>query len=158
MALYRRLTKRVTRVGLRFQDATERRKVLFHRLFKKSPSAPSPEIDAIIRSYINTWKRFDIPMPSDYAEQLRDSFPFTPELLDVALVRISQSKGGFQSTRGALGFLAALVRSCCQATHLITMADASMLDSELRSWLADLDPSQNLLTCAESNLNELRSY
>ena len=150
--------KRVTRVELRFQDATDRRRVLFHRLFKKSPSAPSPEIDAIIRSYVNAWKRFDIPMPSDYAEQLRESFPFTPELLDVALVRIRQSKGGFQGTRGALGFLAALVRGRCQSTHLITMADASMLDPELRSWLADLDPSQNLLTCAESNLNELRSY
>jgi hypothetical protein len=39
----------------------------------------------------------------------------------------------------------------------ITMADASLLDPELRSWLADLDPSQNLLACAESNLRELRN-
>ena len=39
-------------------------------------------------------------------------------------MRIRQSKGGFQGTRGALGFLAALVRSRCQSTHLITMADA----------------------------------
>ena len=37
------------------------------------------------------------------------------------------------------------------------MADASLLDTELRSWLADLDPSQNLLACAESNLHELRN-
>jgi hypothetical protein len=150
--------KRVPRVELRFQDSTDRRKVLFHRLFKRSPSAPSAEIDNIIKSYLNIWKKFSLPMPSDYPDQLRESFPFTPELLDVALVRIRQSKGGFQGTRGALGFLAALVRSRCQSTHLITMADASMADPEMRSWLADLDPSQNLLTCAESNLNELRSY
>ena len=37
------------------------------------------------------------------------------------------------------------------------MADASMANPELRSWLADLDPSQNLLACAESNLRELRT-
>ena len=32
--------KRVSRVELRFQDSTDRRKVLFHRLFNKSPLAP----------------------------------------------------------------------------------------------------------------------
>jgi len=149
--------KRVPRIELRFQDSADRRKVLFHRLFKKSPLAPSSEIDAIVQSYLNTWRRFGMDIPPDYAGLLRQSFPFTPELLDVALVRIRQSKGSFQGTRGALGFLAALVRSRCESNHLITMADASLLDTELRSWLADLDPSQNLLTCAESNLRELRS-
>ncbi len=149
--------KRLPRVELRFQDSADRRKVLFHRLFKKSPLNPSPEINAIVQSYLNTWRRFGIDIPPDYADLLRQSFPFTPELLDVALVRIRQSKGGFQGTRGALGFLAALVRGRCDSTHLITMADASLLNTELRSWLADLDPSRNLLTCAESNLRELRS-
>ncbi|HRZ57215.1 MAG TPA: hypothetical protein P5525_17355, partial [Candidatus Paceibacterota bacterium] len=150
--------KRVQRVELRFQDSTDRRKVLFHRLFKKSPANPSSEIDAIIQSYLNTWRRFGVEIPRDYAEHLRETFPFTPELLDVALVRIRQSKGGFQGTRGSLGFLAALVRARCNATHLITLADASLMDPEMRTWLADLDPSQNLITCAESNLRELRSY
>jgi hypothetical protein len=149
--------KRVSRVELRFQDSTDRRRVLFHRLFKKSPLAPSPEIDSTVQSFLNTWRRFGIDIPPDYPDQLRQSFPFTPELLDVALVRIRQSKGGFQGTRGALGFLAALVRNRCEDSHLITMADANMTDAELRSWLADLDPSQNLLTCAESNLAELRN-
>ena len=149
--------KRVPRVELRFQDSADRRKVLFHRLFKKSPLTPSVEIDAIVQSYLNTWRRFNIEIPPDYAERLRESFPFTPEFLDVALVRIRQSKGGFQGTRGSLGFLAALVRSRCEATHLITMSDASLQDLDLRSWLADLDPSQNLLTCAESNFRELRT-
>src|SRR5439155_9657297 len=149
--------KRVARVELRFQDSADRRKVLFHRLFKKSPLTPSSWIDAIVHSYLNTWRRFGIDVPPDYADLLRQTFPFTPELLEVALIRIRQSKGGFQGTRGALGFLAALVRRRCESTHLITMADASLLDAELRSWLADLDPSQNFLTCAESNLRELRS-
>ncbi len=149
--------KRVQRVELRFQDSTDRRKVLFHRLFKKSPAIPSSEIDAIINSYLNTWRRFNIDIPRDYPDHLRETFPFTPELLDVALIRIRQSKGGFQGTRGSLGFLAALVRSRCNATHLITLADASLMDPEMRTWLANLDPSQNLITCAESNLRDLRA-
>ena len=148
--------KRVARVELRFQDSSDRRKILFHRLFTRSPLAPSAEIDAVVQSHLNTWRRFGVEIPPDYPDQLRDSFPFTPELLDVALVRIRQAKGGFQGTRGTLGFLAALVRTRCESAHLLTLADASLLDSELRSWLADLDPSQNLLTCAESNLRELR--
>ena len=149
--------KRVQRVELRFQDSADRRKVLFHRLFNISPAAPSSDIDAIINSYLNIWRRFNIDIPRDYPDHLRETFPFTPELLDVALVRIRQSKGGFQGTRGSLGFLATLVRSRCDATHLITLADVSLMDPEMRTWLADLDPSQNLITCAESNLRELRT-
>ena len=148
--------KRVARVELRFQDSADRRKILFHRLFAISPAEPSPEIDGIVESYFNSWRRFGISLPADYAEQLRESYPFTPELLDVALIRV-RAKGGFQGTRGALGFLAALVRARCQATHLITLADASIADPELRTWLADLDPSQNLITCAESNFRELKT-
>ena len=144
--------KRVARVELRFQDPSDRRKILFHRLFTRSPLAPSPEIDTVVQSHLNTWRKFGVKVPPDYPDQFRDSFPFTPELLDVALVRIRQAKGGFQGTRGTLGFLAALVRARCESAHLLTLADASILDPELRSWLADLDPSQNLLTCADSDL------
>jgi len=148
--------KRVARVELRFQDTADRRKILFHRLFAKSPLDPSPDIDGIIESYLNSWRRFGVSIPPGYAEQLRESYPFTPELLDVALVRV-RAKGGFQGTRGALGFLAALVRARANATHLITLADASLADHELRTWLADLDPSQNLITCAESNFQEMKT-
>ena len=148
--------KRVARVELRFQDTTDRRRILFHRLFSVSPVEPSAEIDGVIQSYLNSWRRFGIAIPAGYADQLRESYPFTPELLDLALVRV-RAKGGFQGTRGVLGFLAALVRARCQATHLITLADAGIADPELRTWLADLDPAQNLITCAESNFHELKT-
>jgi len=147
--------KRVPRIELRFQDSEDRRKILFHRLFTKSPLNPSQEIDATIQSYLNAWRRFGVEIPADYPDLLRQTFPFTPELLDVALIRIRQAKGGFQGTRGSLGFLAALVRARCEETHLLTLADSSLINPELRSWLADLDLSQNLLSCAESNLREL---
>lgn len=148
--------KRVARVELRFQDTGDRRRILFHRLFARSPLEASPEIDAVIQSYVNTWRRFGITLPTDYAEDFRQSYPFLPEVLEVVLERIRTLRGGFQGTRGSLGFLAALVRARCESAHVITMADASILDTEMRSWLADLDPAQNLLACAEANLRELR--
>lgn len=149
--------KRVARVELRFRDFFDRRKVLFHRLFSKDPLAPSPEIDATVQSHLASWRRFGIVLPPDYAEDLRVSYPFTPEVLEIVLERIRTSRGGFQGTRGALGFLAALVRLRCESSHLITLSAASLSEPEMRSWLADLDPSQNLLTCAEANLRELRN-
>lgn len=150
--------KRVARVELRFQDSTDRRRILFHRLFAKSPIDKSPEIDGIIQSHVNTWRRFGVSLPPDYADEFRQSFPFMPEVLDTILVRIRAMKGGFQGTRGALGFLATLVRARCDKAHVITLADAGIADQEMRSWLADLDPSQHLLTCAESNLKELNKH
>lgn len=148
--------KRVARIELRFQDVTDRRKVLFHRLFERSPLDPSPEIDAVVQSHGNAWRRFGVSVPPDYADDFRSSYPFLPEVLEVVLERIRAIRGGFQGTRGALGFLAALVRVRCESGHLISLADAGLSDREMRSWLADLDPAQNLLACAEANLRELR--
>ncbi|MCE0498498.1 MAG: hypothetical protein LV481_11190 [Methylacidiphilales bacterium] len=150
--------KRVARVEMRFQDASDRRKILFHRLFERSPLDSSPEIDAIIQSHLNSWKRFGIPVPPDYADHFRLSYPFVPEVLEVVLERIRALRGGFQGTRGALGFLAALVRLRFESAHVITLSDASLLDAEMKSWLSDLDPAQNLLGCAEANLRELKRH
>ena len=147
--------KRVKPTEIRFSDSRDRLRILYHRLFTKSPHAASPEIDTIIKSYVNTWQRFGIPAGSDYSERLRDSYPFAPELLDVVLQRIPQSRGGFQGTRGALGFMAALVRLRGSQTNLLTLSDVALADPEIRTWLADLDPSQALISCAEANLREL---
>ncbi|MCX6865170.1 MAG: hypothetical protein NTV46_02935 [Verrucomicrobia bacterium] len=148
--------KRVPRVEIRFSDPTERRRVLFHRLFEVSPSNPNPDIDATVASFLNTWRRFGVDLPPNYGELLRETYPFSPELLDAVLVRMPQLRGGFQGTRGTLGFLASLIRQNPD-DNLVSMADADLGDPELRSWLSDLDPSQNLIQCAESNLRELQS-
>ncbi len=147
--------KRVKPTEIRFTDTRDRLRILYHRLFEKSPQGSNPEIDNVVKSYLNGWQRFAIPANADYAERLRENYPFSPELLEIVLQRIPQSRGGFQGTRGALGFLAALVRLRGSQTNLITLADVAISDAELRTWLADLEPSQNLITCAESNLREL---
>ncbi|MFA5262785.1 MAG: hypothetical protein WC378_03100 [Opitutaceae bacterium] len=149
--------KRVKPTEIRFSDSSDRLRILFHRLFTKSPQAASTEIDAVIKSYINAWQRFGIPAVADYAERLRQSYPFTPELLEVVFQRIP-NRGGFQGTRGALGFLATLVRLRCAKTNLLTLSDVMLSDAEIRTWLADLEPSQNLISCAEANLRELAKF
>ncbi len=146
--------KRVKPTEIRFSDTGDRLRILYHRLFTKSPQAASTEIDAVIKSYVNAWQRFGIPAGADYAERLRESYPFTPELLEVVFQRIP-NRGGFQGTRGALGFLATLVRLRSAKTNLLTLSDVLLADAEIRTWLADLEPSQNLISCAEANLREL---
>lgn len=146
--------KRIKPAEIRFADSRDRLRILYHRLFEKSPHAQNQEIDNIVKSHVNGWQRFGIPANQDYAERLRDNYPFSPELLDIVLQRIPQ-RGGFQGTRGALGFLAALVRLRGSHTNLLTLADVSLADVEIRTWLADLEPAQHLISCAESNLREL---
>jgi len=149
--------KRGKPIEIRFSDPNERRRILFHRLFEKSPLDDNAEIETTIQSYLNTWRRFKIEIPAGYEDKLRACYPFTPELLEVVFVRIPHSSGGFQGTRGTLGFLAALVRARCASSNLITLADASIASPELRSWLADLEPSQQRIRCAESNFDDLKS-
>jgi len=147
--------KRVKPTEIRFTDTRDRLHILFHRLFEKSPLSPNPEIDNVVKSYANTWQRFGIPANSDYIERLRENYPFSPELIDVVTQRIPQSRGGFQGTRGALAFLAALVRLRGPHTNLLTLSDVVLTDADIRTWLADLEPSQNLISCADANLRDL---
>mgnify|MGYP000184201014 CR=1 FL=1 len=147
--------KRVKPTEIRFTDTRDRLHILFHRLFEKSPLNPNAEIDNIVKSYANTWQRYGIPANSDYIERLRENYPFSPELIDVVTQRIPQSRGGFQGTRGALAFLAALVRLRGQQTNLLTLSDVVLTDADIRTWLADLEPSQNLISCADANLRDL---
>ena len=149
--------KRVNRAEIRFSDPTDRLRILFHRLFTKPPQPDSPEIAAIVKSYVNTWRRFGIPAGSDYEDRFRETFPFAPELLEVVMQRIPQSRGGFQGTRGSLSFLATLVRLRGTQTNVLTLSDVVLSDAEIRTWLADLEPSQNLISCAEANLRELKA-
>jgi energy-coupling factor transporter ATP-binding protein EcfA2 len=146
--------KRVKPTEIRFADAGDRLRIIYHRLFTKSPEAASAEIDTVIKSYVNTWQRFGIPASTAYADRLRETYPFTPELLEVVFQRIP-NRGGFQGTRGALGFLATLVRQRSAQTNLLTLSDVALADAEIRTWLADLEPAQNLISCAEANLREL---
>ena len=82
---------------------------------------------------------------------------FAPDVLEVLLDRIP-SRGGFQNVRGALGFLARLVKLTHTKADLITPAHADLLDQEIGLRLSDLDPSGDLIRKARHNLTELAAY
>ena len=66
------------------------------------------------------------------------------DLTDILLKR-TPARGGFQGVRGALGFLANLVRLTHEKTDIIEPGHANLDDSEVRTRFGDLEPSGDLI-------------
>ncbi len=147
--------KRVSPVNIRFMEPQDRRRIIQHRLFAQFEKRETNRIDQVIQSYVNEWKRHDIQVDERHIESMRESFPFSPELLDTVLYRVP-AKGGFQANRGALGLLGTVVRLTHNKTDLITTAHLAISEPTVRNKLADLDPAQNFLDCAGSDFNDLK--
>ena len=146
--------KRVPCCRVQFSHSEDRNKIVLHRLFLDYQNFDTKAADPVIDSYINVWK----PHVKDldrYRVILKESFPFNPDIFDIILNRVP-ARGGFQEMRGALGFLANMVRITHQKTDLITAAHASLRDRETIIRLADLDTSGDLVSKARANLEELK--
>ena len=150
--------KRVPSVRVQFAHAADRARVVSHRLFENylgfKPESTGPVVD----SYLNVWRRH---LPSfnadEYRGQMLQAYPFSPDLLELILKRVPL-RGGFQNVRGALGFLANMVRLTHTNADLITPAHASLLDRETVYRLGDLDVSGELVTRGKSNLDDLQRF
>ncbi len=129
---------------------------MLHRLFENYLDFKPGSVTAVIESYINTWRRHISLDAEAYKQRMLDGYPFTPDLLDIILRRVP-SRGGFQNVRGALGFLAHLVRITHASADLITPGHADIGDREVAVRLGDLDPGSDLTTRALGNLGELKS-
>lgn len=149
--------KRVPACRVRFEHAADKARVVLHRLFENSFDLPRETLRPFIESYLNTWRRHGAVHGDGLESKLFDSFPFAPDVLEVVLDRIP-ARGGFQNVRGALGFLARLVKITHTKVDLITPAHADLLDQEIGLRLADLDPTGDLIRKARHNLTELASY
>ncbi|GFP27623.1 hypothetical protein HKBW3S43_01270 [Candidatus Hakubella thermalkaliphila] len=147
--------KRVPSCRVQFAHSADRAKVVLHRLFENylefSLDACAPTVD----SYLNMWRRQSIPSSDEYRSKMLLTYPFLPEMLELILERVP-ARGGFQSVRGALGFLANMVRLSHGKVHLITAAHADIHDREVATRLSDLDPSGDLISRARGNLAELK--
>ncbi len=149
--------KRVQACRVQFAQAPDRARVVLHRIFENfldfRPESAAPTVE----SHLNVWRRH-VPLDADEHRRLMlDSFPFSPDLLDIMLRRVP-ARGGFQNVRGALGFLAHLVRLTHAAADLITPGHANILDREVAVRLGDLDPGSDLITRAQGCLNDLKTY
>lgn len=147
--------KRVPNSRVQFANSTDKVRVVLHRLFENSIQFNSNNCIPIIESYCNIWKRHQIFTSDDYKSKMLISFPFLPEVLEVILERVP-ARGGFQSIRGALGFLANMVRLTHNRVDIITGAHATLNDREVSARLSDIDPSGDLISRACGNLNDLK--
>lgn len=148
--------KRVPACRVQFAQAQDRARVVLHRIFENyldfKPEAAAP----VVESYLNTWRRHAQLNAEEYRQQMLEAYPFTPDLLDIMHRRVP-ARGGFQNVRGALGFLAHLVRLTHGEADLITPGQASILDREVAVRLSDLDPGRDLIARAQGNVEELKT-
>jgi hypothetical protein len=145
--------KRVPNCRLQFAHFEDREKVVLHRLFENAEVVDRNAVTTVVDSYTNIWRR-RAPVPEEYASRFRNSFPFTPDLTGILLQRVP-ARGGFQGVRGALGFMATMVRLTVQKTDLITPAHASLDDADIRTRLADLTADGDLIQRARTDASNL---
>jgi len=149
--------KRVPSCRVRFEHAADKARVVLHRLFEDYLVLKPASARPVIESYLAAWNRHGALRSEEFASRLADSFPFSPDVLEILLDRVP-ARGGFQNVRGALGFLARMVKLTHGKTDLITPAHANLADQEVAVRLADLDPTGDLIRRARENLKDLVSY
>ncbi len=148
--------KRVPSTRVQFAHTPDKAKVVLHRLFQNYIGLDSRRIGGVIDSYLNLWRRHISFNADEYRAKLESTYPFLPELLELILDRVPV-RGGFQNVRGALGFLAHLVRRTHGKQDWVTAAHASLNDREVMTRLGDLDGS-GLIPKARTNLTDLKNY
>lgn len=134
----------------------DRAHVVLHRLFENYLAFDSSRIEGVVDSYLNAWRRH-LTIDGHVRALLLQTYPFSPDLLDLILRRVP-TRGGFQNVRGALGFLGQMVRLCHERVDLITPAHAPILDREIATRLSDLDAGGDLINDARANVEELKDY
>ena len=147
--------RRVGPVSVKFTQTQDKARVVLHRLFENYADFDPSQAEAALDSFLNLWKRHITTLDViPYKEKMKLTYPFLPELLEIILEKVP-ARGGFQSVRGALGFLANMVKLTHQKMDLITAAHANLLDRETSYRLVDLDPSGDLINRAKMNLEDL---
>ena len=149
--------KRTPRIELRFRNAEDRASVVRHRLFENAESYDQDAARALIRSYVNTWRRFGVEVADPYVSRMETSFPFLPDLIDLVFERITDT-GGFQGTRSALGLLGAMLDAGAAGANLMTAASCRLTSEACADRLLDLDPTGTLINAARSNYRDLAAH
>jgi hypothetical protein len=147
--------KRVPNCRVQFSYVADRAKVVLHRLFENYLEFKSNDSTPVIDSYLNIWRRH-MTVSEEYRSKMLLTYPFLPDVMELIMERVP-ARGGFQSVRGALGFLANMVRLSHQTSDLITASHANLHDREVVARLRDLDPSGGLILKALGNLEDLKS-
>jgi hypothetical protein len=135
--------KRVPCCRIHFTQFEDRERVVLHRIFENADKLDQSKVDSAVDSYVNVWRR-KASVPDTLVSNFRNSYPFTADLMDLMLRRVP-ARGGFQNVRGALGFLGHMVRLTYGKADIVSSANASLEDRDIRTWLSDLDVSADLI-------------
>lgn len=146
--------RRTPKVELRFRKTEDRASIVRHRLFENAGSYDRGTAQTLIQSYINTWKKFGVETPAQYAARMEATFPFLPDLVELVFTRITETVG-FQGTRSALGLLGAMLDAGGEGAYLMTASHCRISDDACADRLQDLNPSGDLINCARSNHRDL---
>jgi hypothetical protein len=141
-------------VRIRFEHSSDQSHIVLHRLFENYLTFDHERAAPVVDSYLNLWARHFSVGADDYRSRLLECYPFLPELLELILRRVP-ARGGFQSVRGALGFLANMVRLSHERADIVTAAHAPLSDREVAARLSDLDTSGDLVRKARMNADEI---
>lgn len=139
---------------VKFGHAPDKARVVLHRIFENYLDFDSRSALPVVDSYINSWRSHIRFNADDHRSEMLGQYPFLPDLLDVILERIP-ARGGFQSVRGALGFLANMVRLSYQDADIITAGHAPLRDREVIARLGDLDVGGDIIRAAQSDLKDV---
>lgn len=145
--------KRVPCCRVRFTQFEDREKVVLHRIFQNADELEQAKAGSVVESYVNVWRRQAI-VPDTLISNFRNSYPFTADLMDLMLRRVP-ARGGFQNVRGTLGFLGHLVRLTHGKADVVSPANATLEDRDVRTWLSDLDVSADLIEKARTDSSNI---
>lgn len=148
--------KRVSPCRVQFSKEQDKARVVLHRVFENYLDFKPESVASVVDSYLNVWRKHAPFSTDDYRQAMLDSYPFTPDLMEIMLRRVP-ARGGFQNVRGALGFLAHMVRLTHGEADIVTPGNANIQDREVAIRLSDLDPGSDLITRAQGNLAELKA-
>lgn len=131
--------RRVRPLELSFRSAEDRQRVVLFRMFEdREAPGPTAERARAVEVYREAWTQAGLPGVDALAARLADTWPFSPEFLDILTRRIPDLSG-FQSTRGTLRFLAAVVRATADRQSLITSQDLPLQDDGVANALRLID-------------------
>ena len=134
--------RRVRPLELSFRSAEDRQRVALFRLFADRDSDHARQAaEAAADAYLSAWQAAGLRRLDGLRARVIDCWPFTPEFFDILTKKVP-NLGGFQNTRGTLGFLAHVVRATHTRRPMVSSQDLPFnSDDYVAQALTNLDIS-----------------
>lgn len=147
--------KRVPRFEIKFSEPQDRKAVVLHRIFSNYEAHDKSKVENIVQSYVNQWRKNEIRVDEKYIESFKESYPFTPEVIEMLFNRVLVND--FQGNRGPLSLLGRIVQLTANKDDIISTAHFDFNDKRTRNYLLDLDRNQTILQCAQNDSKDLQT-